>query len=388
MTRRRRIRGNGEGSVYRVKPRPGGKPRKLQWAAVLVTGYNIDGSPVRRSLFASSEAAAKLLLAEMRRARDGGDPMPDLQLTVAAYLVRWLELAAGHVRAGTLRSYRFNVEHLLLPSLGAIKLRSLRASHVTTILDGLTGVSPHTVAGARAVLRRALADAERDRLIDHNPAALARLHHELPGQKPAPAIDDVRAVLHELEAHRLSALFVLLAHTGLRIGEATGLRWGDVDGETLTVRVQLQSTRNPDEPFVLAEPKTPRSRRTMTLAPAAVEALRTHKLRQAQERLAAGSGWRDRSDLVFTRNDGWPLHPSTITWLLNQACERAKVAHLATHDFRRLAATIVTATGDLKAAQGLLGHKSEHMTADRYASLSDAARRRAAAAMEEAISGG
>jgi integrase len=322
----------------------------------------------------------------MRRALEAGDPIPDDKLTTGAYLTAWLNRQQPpRVRATTVRAYRFDIERLLLPQIGMVPLRQLRARHVEAMMAAYPHLSPHTVAGARLVLRRALADAERDRLIDHNPAALVHSHV---GQVPhiaAPSVATVRAVLDVLASHRLSALFVLDALTGLRLGEVSGLRWGDLDGEVLHVRVQLQITRDPEEPFVLTVPKSERSRRDIWLAPSAVEALRVHRLRQAEERLAAGPGWKNVSDLIFTTAEGGPLHPNSVRWVLAQGIAEAGVPSFPVHSLRRFAATVVAATGDMKAAQALLGHTSATLSADVYASVTDASMQRAADAMEAAM---
>jgi integrase len=201
----------------------------------------------------------------------------------------------------------------------------------------------------------------------------------------APSVATVRAVLDALSGHRLSALFVLDALTGLRLGEVSGLRWRDLDGEVLHVRVQLQATRDAEEPFVLTMPKSERSRRDIRLAPSAVEALRAHRVRQAAERLAAGPGWRGASDLIFTTAEGGPLHPNSVRWVLAQGIAEAGVPSFPVHSLRRFAATVVAATGDMKAAQALLGHTSATLTADVYASVTDASMQRAADAMEAAM---
>ena len=195
----------------------------------------------------------------------------------------------------------------------------------------------------------------------------------------------VQAVLDALADHRLSALFVLEAQTGLRVGEISGLRWSDVEGETLHVRVQLQATRDPKEPFVLTSPKSERSLRDIQIKQPVAEALRVHRLRQVEERLAAGSGWQDASDLMFTTAEGGPLHPNTIRWVLAQGIASAGVPAFPFHGFRRFVATVVGDTGDMKAAQALLGHTSATLTADVYAGITEASMRRAADAMEAAM---
>ena len=194
----------------------------------------------------------------------------------------------------------------------------------------------------------------------------------------------MRALLSALEGHRLHDMIFVMAATGLRVGEAMGLRWQDTTADTLTVRYQL--ARHDGEP-VLAEPKSPRSRRTILLPPVAADALRRQSAHQAAERLAAGrkvgQGW--MSDLVFTTAAGEPLAESTVQYVMGEACKAAKVPHVSPHGLRRYAGTIAASTGDMKAAQGLLGHTSAAMTGDFYASATEASRKRAADAAQEAL---
>jgi integrase len=376
LTRRSRTRGNGEGSILHRPERPS------PWVAVVITGWTAEGRPIRRSRYASSERAAKKLLAAMLEAKNAGDPLPDDRLTTGTFVRGWMQRQQTRVRPTTMRTYDFQAEHLILPHVGSIPLRRLRASHVEAMMAAHASLSPHTVAGARSLLRRILADAERDRLISHNPAALARGQVAMPRRIEAPSVASVNAVLDALTSHRLYALFVLDALTGLRLGEVSGLRWGDLDGATLHVRVQLQITRDPEEPFVLTELKTAQARREIRLAPSAVEALRVHRLRQAEDRLAAGQGWRNVSDLIFTNAEGEPLHPNTIRWVLAQGIAAAGVLAFPCHSFRRFVATVVGGSGDMAAAQALLGHRAETLTADVYVSKTDAAMQRAAEVME------
>jgi hypothetical protein len=70
----------------------------------------------------------------------------------------------------------------------------------------------------------------------------------------------------------------------------------------------LSSVANYD--VVVSEPKTAKGRRSLALDPATVAALREHRTRQVEQRLAVGPGWQD-SGLVFTWPDGRPIHPLT-----------------------------------------------------------------------------
>ena len=79
------------------------------------------------------------------------------------------------------------------------------------------------------------------------------------------------------------------------------------------------------------------------------------------------------------------MHPNTIRWVLAQGIAAAGVPVFPFHSFRRFAATVVGGSGDMAAAQALLGHRAETLTADVYVSKTDAAMHRAADVMEAAM---
>jgi integrase len=377
MGRRPKVNANGDGTTYKASG-----TRRKPWVAVLVVGWTPEGRPIRRSRFAASEREAKAMLADMRKAHQGGRPLPSDRLTVGKWLVTWLEHVRPTLRFGTAANYEHTIRVRLLPELGTLPLRTLAPSRVETMLTRMAGLSPHTRAAARDVLKRALADAVRDGYVDRNVAALSRPPRLGGEQIPAPATSTVRALIAALEAHRLRDLVIVLAATGLRVGEAMGLRQEDVAGDQLTVRYQLQWQ---DGEPVLTEPKSARSRRTIILPPVAVAALRAQKARQAAERIAAGRKWQDATGLVFTTREGRPLSESTVQWVMSEACKAAGIPHVSPHGLRRWAATVVAATGDMKAAQGMLGHTSAGLTGDFYASATETSRKRAADAMEGAL---
>src|SRR4029078_13351941 len=93
--------------------------------------------------------------------------------------------------------------------------------------------------------------------------------------------------------------------TGLRRGEIRGLRWSNVDLATATVTVvhALEQTKGG---LRFKAPKTHRSRRSVSLAAITIEALCSHRAKQAEERLALGPSYEDH-DLVCPRRGGAPV---------------------------------------------------------------------------------
>ena len=130
---------------------------------------------------------------------------------------------------------------------------------------------------------------------------------------------------------RLHALWQLLGLTGMRRGEACGLRWCDCDLEQ--GRVAIRRALVPIAHTVLvSEPKTARGKRSIALDAHTVAVLRAHAARQLAERESA-KAWTE-TGLVFTRTDGQALPPNSVSRCFVRAVERAKLPAIRLHDLR------------------------------------------------------
>lgn len=189
-------------------------------------------------------------------------------------------------------------------------------------------------------------------------------------------VDQAKAFLKVADGHRLGALFSVALACGLRLGEATGLQWSDVDLETgeLRIRQQLQVIR---KQLVLQELKTEKSRRTLVLPDVCVRGMKDHRKRQLEERLKAGPEWVD-SGLVFTtyarrgkgRKIGTGLHPRNVVRVLHALLAAANLPRVRFHDLRHSAASLLLAEGvPLAEVSMLLGHSELRVTMDFYAHL-------------------
>src|SRR5207247_1972194 len=94
--------------------------------------------------------------------------------------------------------------------------------------------------------------------------------------------DQARTFLAGIQGDRMEALYSSALAVGLRLGEALGLAWDDVDLEagTLAVRRSLQRI---DGESCFVETKTAKSRRTVALPRFAIAALKEHRRRQLEE---------------------------------------------------------------------------------------------------------
>jgi len=110
--------------------------------------------------------------------------------------------------------------------------------------------------------------------------------------------------------------------------------------------------------------------------------LREHRVRQLEERLAAGSRWHD-GDFVFPTSIGTPLDSRNVTHALQNALRRAGLPRQRFHDLRHAYATLMLEDGEeLAVISRSLGHANISTTADVYAHLTPAMLERSAARMD------
>jgi integrase len=145
--------------------------------------------------------------------------------------------------------------------------------------------------------------------------------------------------------------------TGIRQGEALGLRWQDVDVKTGVVRVRFQLDRQGN----LVEPKTSTARRDVPIPASLARMLVEHRL---------ASNDSNEADFVFASETGGQMHYNNIVRRgLDKAVVAAKLPHLRWHDLRHLAASalIAESEGDVDRVSRVLGHASASITQAVYA---------------------
>ena len=205
----------------------------------------------------------------------------------------WIDdKVANGLRPTTERSYRQHLRDHLVPRLGRLRLRDLRPGHVEAMLRTVNA-GPSTVRRVHATLRSALSDAKRRRLVSYNAAVDVALPKAArPKVQPwEPA--ELGRFLDHAAGDRLGVLFEVMAASGLRRGEACGLRWADVDLERGRLVVRQQVVVIGHE-LMTGPPKTASGdARVVDLDDGTVGALLGHRLAQDAERAEWGQAWRD-----------------------------------------------------------------------------------------------
>ncbi|NLG65453.1 MAG: tyrosine-type recombinase/integrase, partial [Actinobacteria bacterium] len=188
--------------------------------------------------------------------------------------------------------------------------------------DGKKGLSPLTIRHVHSVLHRACNDAVRWGRLTRNPVDAAdppkaRIRAEMKTW----SAEQLGAFLASVRDDRLYGLWHVLAMTGMRRGEALGLRWEDVDlaNAHLSVRRALIPCARE---VIVSEPKTARGRRAIALDAETLEVLKGQAARQLTEQAEWDEAWID-TGLVFTKENGEALHPEDVTRYFRIAVRKA-----------------------------------------------------------------
>lgn len=344
-----------------------------------------------------TEKEATSALQQLQEAQRSGNFVKQDKQSLEAYATEWLD---GHrAKPSTLESYRKNLRLHVFPTLGKVPLQQVTSTQIDALYkrlevsgraDGKGGLSPTTVRYVHVILRELLARAVHDRRLSFNPADRAHPPTIKNVKAAAPertiwTAEQISRFLSAQREHRLYALWVVYTTTGMRRGEALALRWKDVDldGKRATVARTVGKVAGK---VTTGTPKGGKAR-VVDLDAATVEVLRSHKARQAAERLSLGDRWVDQG-LVFAHDGnklgpegraGGFLNPEHVWRLLqtqiaayNTSAEPDLALPVITvHELRHSWATMAMLHGiSPKVVQERLGHSTVSITLDLYSHVS------------------
>jgi integrase len=310
-------------------------------------------------------------------------------LTVGEYLETWLrDVDKDTVRESTYERHENVVNLHLVPALGRIKLSKLNPAHVQGLYRERleSGLAPATVQKIHAVLHKALSQAVRWSLVPRNVTEAAKAPRPTAEEMHPLSREETRRFLDAVQGDRLEALYVLAVHTGMRQGEMLALKWEDVDLENAVVRVRRTLTRSGGR-FSLGDTKTKKSRRTIHLTEAAVQALRRHLACQMEYMQCLGDLYKDQG-LIFTTDTGKTINPSNLRQRsFAPLLKQARLPKIRFHDLRHTCATLLFSRNvHPKYVQELLGHASISITLDTYSHVIPGMGDQTAQAMQDALS--
>jgi integrase len=369
------------------------------------TGKQYRGSKL---IAGRKKDAEKYLTNWLGRADTGEQPVVTAlrKQTLGEWLDEYWKTWSGGLHARTRAKFEENLKLYVPLGLMTIRLVNLSPRHLQSMFNDLAakGLSWGTLSYTYRVLRARLNDAVTHDRLHVNPMSKVSLPARPHSERRTLTPEQAALFLEKAEENRFGALWSLLLLTGLRPGEALALKWDDVDGNSLIVRrslVRVRSDRNSGKRIAwdweLKDTKTGRSR-VVSLGARAVRVLQELRRGQAEERLRAGSLYKE-SGLVFATHFGTPLnlntevprHFKTLLAVVADALElegdeHAAFLRLRVYDLRHSAATLLMGAGEHpKVVQERLGHASITLTLDTYSHVQPHMQRRAAERLDDLI---
>ena len=370
-----RRRPSGDGMVRR---RGDGR-----WEGRIVVGHKENGDPIFRYVYGKTQ---KDLLERLHRSitvYDGAELVEDGKLSLGEWLDRWLdEYAPATSRPSTLNGYRTYAEHYIKPVLGRKKISSITTADVQKLYRWLKtegrvhehpeyghALSDATVRRIHSMLRLAMAEAKRRRMIVCNPAEGAVVPK--PNYKPRQILND--AELEKFmetiaEDKAWYAFFYTELTTGLRRGEICGLRWDDFDEKKGTLRVRRSLRVEAGGRLVTGATKTGQGNRTIMLPESTAELLRERKRSSYSEWIFPNLTEPEK-----------PISPNAAYHQLKAILKRAGLPDIQFHALRHTFSSHAIASGvDPKTLSEILGHTNASFTLDTYAHVTGDMQKRAA----------
>lgn len=288
------------------------------------------------------------------------DPM-DARISVGELAVVWLQDQAAVLKPSSFHplqsAWRVHVD----PRWGDIAISDIRYSDVRAWVTDLSQLrGPATVIRSYGILSAVLDTAVRDRRIAENPARGVRLPKKVAKR---------RVYLTHAQVHLLATeashpeIVLFLAYTGLRWGEATGLRVRDLDAGRRRVHIHENAVNVNGK----IETGTPKSHvaRSVPFPDFLDDMMQALIAGKAIDQLIFGDGHRHM--LSPNSQDGWFAAAVRRAMAIDPTFQR-----VTPHDLRHTAASLAVSAGaNVKALQRMLGHASAAMTLDRYADLFD-----------------
>jgi integrase len=296
-------------------------------------------------------------------------------LACDAELRRWHRTYSPTMKLTSEISTRGLIENHLAPYFGATDLREIREADLLGFARSKmeTGLSPKTVKNALSVLRRVYYLAQREGLVNRNPAArigelMRRVDRRLSSEVREVETwtrDEVERLLALAREHEpsLYPALLLLFSTGVRRGEVLGLKWGDVnfDRREITIRRSITARQ-------VTTPKSGRSRVVVMPEGLASELFNLLALRR-REGLARG--WPEVSEWVFCSKSATPLDErnfSRVWYRLRRRAQKAGIRPLKLHATRHTWATFALQAGkSVRWVADQLGHADPALTLRVYA---------------------
>lgn len=343
---------------------------RQRWLVRVFLGRERDSRKRRyhnRTIHGTARRAQEYLT-RLLRERDLGRGLEGSEITLGEFLDRWLANAAKpKLRDRSYRSYESLLRRYVRPVLGERILSTITPLDVQAMCQQMVdrGLSPRTVRYTHSVLRSAMRQAIRWRLLIQDPTEGAQLPRLGRREMQVLNAEQSRIFLATALKTAYGPIFAAALTTGMRPSEYLALKWRDIDWVRGTVAV-VRTLEKMKGSWRFADTKRDRSRRVIKLQEWVLETLKGLHAKRPRPKCDTP----EAADLVFTTPAGRPIHSDKLAQRFKAMLRGAGLPPIRLYDLRHTAATLALSAGvPPKVVAEQLGHASAAFTLDVYSHL-------------------
>lgn len=371
---------NEEGLIIKKKRRNKGDGCIWQredgsWVAQVVIGYKADGHPRKKSRVRKnkSEATKALKILQMEKMR-GEIALRD-DVMFGAYSQRWLSCKKTNLKPKTYIDYKDICNRVLSPIFGKTTMKKITTQQINDFIQNqqAKGLSKTTVIKYKILLGSIFSQAISEKVVFQNPVKNSTVIKKAKSKATHIEKEDLETILEGaktfsagdyMQKHRctiqkcLYPVILTAYHTGMRINEVLGLRWGNIDLENNMIMVEENLTIEENyegvQKLIVGTPKSDKSFRHIKISKTL-----SHLL----------SELKSDGDIVFKSRTGGYIQYSNFSDVWRKLLKREGFAgkyHF--HETRHTHATeLISSRHNIKAVSNRLGHEDIRTTLNLYA---------------------
>ncbi|WP_059050029.1 site-specific integrase [Paenibacillus senegalimassiliensis] len=326
---------------------------------------------------------AELAAADVEVQVAEGTFVKQTKISFREFAESWLEFyeSTGEVKPGSVQVRRTRINKLY-QYFGGAKLVDIKLSHYQNMLIDLkkNGAANETILSIHATARMIFRRAMELRILKINPTEYSKVPRK---QKTVAEIESREDIPRYMEKEQLAKflrtakihgkdkdynLFMVLAYTGLRIGEAVVLQWKDIDlnNKTISITKTYHSVRNNTTSYKLVPPKTEAGIRVIDFDDTLKKIFEKQRLLVNEYKMKYRKKYFD-GDFVFPNlGPNFPGYPETQkkpAARMKTIVELAGLSNFTPHSLRHTHITLLAEAGaTLIEIMERLGHKDDKTT--------------------------